>query len=525
MGPAGRRGKDGQKLRGKGGSKCTSLSAATNKTHAGKKGGREDKVSTGGRKDPVPSIGNHGQSLSLKILLIPTPLQQLVLNVFRSALLSSGEDASEEPSATFLPLSHRIQTLKAHLYSRDFVSAFADADEELLSAYALRWSAGRALAYAGIFSGVWEMLSRFEENGKAEGPGDSERVGKRVVCFGGGAGAEIVALAAVWRAMRDERKSLKISGGLCGRGNNSLDLLSLGSGISRISLRDSEDVGGPWYSEKTDNVSPLSPSLPDLHVTAVDIADWSSVIEKLSRAINSTSVPSVKECHSPLFPQIEDGFGCEFSVSFKKADVLGLADEELRSLLCPASVPSLLCTVSASPEIDGTAKREGVILVTLMFTLNELISTSISKTTTFLLRMTDLLQPGTVLLVVDSPGSYSSVALGGSGANSSPPTPSSTSPLVPGLDGPDRTMPPPAAPVRQPIPAARVQPALRRKYPMRFLLDHTLLSVVAGKWERIFSEESRWFRRGAERLTYEIGEGIRLEDMRFQVHVYRRLAC
>src|SRR5204862_3350255 len=117
-----------------------------------------------------------------------------------------------------------------------------------------------------------------------------------------------------------------------------------------------------------------------------------SVIEKLSKAINSTSVPSLKECPAPLFPQIEDGddFGCEFSVSFKKADVLGLTDEELQSLLCPASVPDLLHT---SPETDGTAKREEVILVTLMFTLNELFSASIPKTTAFLLRMTDLLQP------------------------------------------------------------------------------------------------------------------------------------
>lgn len=65
---------------------------------------------------------------------------------------------------------------------------------------------------------------------------------------------------------------------------------------------------------------------------------------------------------------------------------------------------------------------------------------------------------------------------------------------------------------------------------MKFLLDHTLLTVAEGMWEKLVSQDSRWFRRDANsKLHYNVdlegGQGfIKLEDMRFQIHVYRRLA-
>jgi 25S rRNA (uracil2843-N3)-methyltransferase len=284
---------------------------------------------------------------------------------------------------------------------------------------------------------------------------------------------------------------------------------------------------GDLESGKTNIFPPSRCPLPDLSITAVDIADWSSVVQKLSNAIKSTSVASSKACPAPLFPPTEGNgdLECEFKIIFKKADILGLTDEELRSLLYPASPPKSRHAASTGAEIEGTAKREETMLVTLMFTLNELFATSIPKTVAFLLRMTDLLQPGTVLLVVDSPGSYSTITLGGKNTTfPQPKSPPMSPPPVPGLDSVGNTMPSSVTPVSQPLRPAEVEPASQRKYPMRFLLDHTLLSVAAGQWERILSEDSRWFRRDSERLRYEIGEGIRLEDMRFQVHVYRRLA-
>jgi len=64
-----------------------------------------------------------------------------------------------------------------------------------------------------------------------------------------------------------------------------------------------------------------------------------------------------------------------------------------------------------------------------------------------------------------------------------------------------------------------------KKYPMKWLLDHTLLEKEnkddkdsLAKWEKIVSEDSRWFRL-ANSLQYPIP----LENMRYQIHLYRRL--
>ncbi|KAJ5620730.1 hypothetical protein N7510_004714 [Penicillium lagena] len=390
---------------------------------------------------------------------IPLSLQQLLLDVFKTALLPSNPAHSESPGSTEpsplhshpqplpadsthqnnTPLDTKslIQTIKSHLYQRDFDSAFTDADEDLLRAYALRWSAARALGYAGLFRGILRLM-RDQKDDNASGKGLGTAPSTRVVCVGGGAGAEIVALAAAWRDL----------GGDGGEG--------LGEGVAGLSLTEKNKENG----EESGTGREEAPG-PRLAVTAVDIADWTAVVERLSDTITSTDVPTPSTSkHQP--PLVREK--STFSVSFQRADVLTLPESELNDILVNTS------TTSSS------------LLVTLMFTLNELFSTSMPKSTTLLLRMTESLPAGTVLLVVDSPGSYSTVKLKGKDGNMQ-----------------------------------------ERKYPMKFLLDHTLLTVAEGKWERVFSQDSRWWRRDAPRLRYEVGEGAGLEDMRFQVHVYRRV--
>lgn len=346
---------------------------------------------------------------------IPLTLQQLLLNVFQSALVPNTPASHDQQGASQrevnknegeLNLKPLIQTIKSHLYNRDFDSAFTDANEELLRAYALRWSASRTLGYAGVFKAVLGILAEDKERRGVDG---------QIVCIGGGAGAEIVALAGVWRDIVAAPTDMDTDGA-------------------------EEDGEGREM---------------ELKVTAVDIADWSGVVGRLDVAIRSSKVSGSKRHPAPLLP---DGSGDKFDVAFQKADVLSLPEEELKSLY-----------------------GRGTVMLTLMFTLNELFSTSIAKATAFLLRTTDVVEPGTLFLVVDSPGSYSSLSLGKS------------------------------------------EEKTERKYPMKFLLDHTLLSVAEGKWEKVLSQDSRWWRRDAARLQYDVGEGAGLEDMRFQVHLYRRL--
>lgn len=392
---------------------------------------------------PGPIHSHDDENPPINLSPLPLPLQQLLLNTFKASLLpksistTTTTEPDNENENEELNLKPLIQTIKTHLYNRDFASAFTDANEDVLRAYALRWSAGRALGYLGLLRGVLGLIPQRTGRGRGKGRG-------RVVCIGGGGGAEIGALGAVWRDVWERYHSRTTAG----------DAATSDSGV--------------------DSSSPPGMDMDILHtglsITAVDIADWSSVISRLDSGLRSAAVqPGSGTCRAPL---VGSRAGGGFEVGFRRADVLGLLDEELDGLF--KDLPAESESESESPSASET------ILVTLMFTLNELFSTSMAKTTSFLLRMTDSLQAGTVLLVVDSPGSYSTLKLGKGGQE-------------------------------------------ERRYPMKFLLDHTLLSVATGKWERVFSQDSRWWRRDAVKLRYDVGEGAGLEDMRYQIHVYRRI--
>lgn len=322
--------------------------------------------------------------------VLPLELQQTILNVFANALqLAEGVD-----------LSSTVQIVKGHLFRRDFLGAFGNPDN--LSAYALRWSAGRALAYAQLLASpdlehCW-VPQQYRVPPQNLNP---EPQFRRVVCIGGGAGAELVALAALIRK--------------------------------------------------------LSVPHPRLYVHAVDIADWwAPVLHKLQIAIEEPPPlpPYANEAAEVAnIPLVEAN---RLDVHFDKQDVLEYSADQLRS----------------------TLTGNNVTLVTIMFTLNELFTSSIAKTTALLLGLTDAMEQGSWLLVVDSPGSYSEVALG------------------------------------QGAP---------KKYPMQWLLDHTLLQVAGNitdgtsKWRKCLTDESRWFRIDST-LEYP----VELEDMRYQIHLFQR---
>ncbi|KAI4218807.1 MAG: hypothetical protein L6R36_008737, partial [Xanthoria steineri] len=235
-------------------------------------------------------------------------------------------------------LTPSIQTLKHHLYSRDFSAAFGD--PEALEAYAVRWSAGRAVAYGDVFRGLRGYLLGMGEDGYGDGDGDRGKGGRRkVVCFGGGAGAEVVGLG-------------------------------LGFGFGGREEEGEEE----W------------------DIVVVDMAPWGSVLRKLETAMKASSsspVTSVSDAsdstgtaNRPLLDPAK-----KIKVIFQQRDILDLSGSDLRDLC-----------------------RE-TKMVTLMFTLNELYGISIAKTTGMLLGLTGGVERGCLLVVVDSPGSYSTLAL------------------------------------------------------------------------------------------------------------------
>lgn len=357
-----------------------------------------------------------------------------------------------------------IKEVKQNLYHRDFCNAFGKQD--YLEAYAIRWSATRALAYLDIFQKLPQLSStnliepspglkshtleiareRCEEAKCSAPPGpappttetNASRRGKlkpcesenshvvtQVVCLGGGAGAEILALAGHLRCV------------------NSFICADIQTGSRKPAK---------------------------LQVTAIDIANWSSVVDRLHLA--TTADPSLSK-HTSLVTEAVDMPWVDpdlYEVRFLKQDVLQIEE---------------------SAEMQAILRRAR--LVTIMFTLNELYSVSMSATTKLLLSMTSILEPGSLLLVADSPGSYSTVSIGSKDFSSS------------------RNDPPSSQ--------------HKKKYPMQWLLDHTLLNAArierienAHQWEKLYSSDSTWFRH-TPGLTYPIA----LEDMRYQVHLYRRL--
>ncbi|KAK5087645.1 hypothetical protein LTR70_002962 [Exophiala xenobiotica] len=339
---------------------------------------------------------------------LPLELQQAILNVFITAF----------------PISHNAerltqvtQEIKGYLFKRDFASAFGQ--PAYLQAYALRWSAARALGYshilthpdrASILTTTFatsvkreddhvELQARDLSDPIASTPPRrvSTKIGPRkVVCLGGGAGAEIVAFATAHRQL--DPKSL-------------------------------------------------------LEIIAVDNADWSDSVAKIWPALSTApalsahaSVAAKEKIENR--PLLEDS--SMVTVSFNHQDVLTWNLESMKQKMQDAS----LCTI--------------------MFTLNELFTMPV----------------GSYLLVIDSPGSYSEIQLG-----------KTTS--VDGLAMTPTT-----------------------KYPMKWLLDHTLLEVARSgdkvTWKKMESEDSLWFRidqKERDRLRYP----VELENMRYQLHLYRKI--
>ena len=337
-----------------------------------------------------------GQSLPLEV-------QQIILNTFQSII----------PTTADKDLTALIQEVKGHLFNRDFETAFGDV--EYTQAYAVRWSAARALGYASILSDTGRnyLFTSSPDLGPVsiDVPVNQPEVNMKlnIICIGGGAGAEITALAATQRLMTAQRS---------------------------------------------------------IYVTAVDSGNWQQTLQQLRETFSrpghlpSYASQAVRD-RAENQPLVRHDSG--FEVKFLHKDALAWKGEEMQA------------TVNSST------------LVTIMFTLNELFSASLPKTTAFLLALTEHVARGCHLLVVDSPGSYSEIQIGKKSEG---------------------------------------ETADVKKYPMKWLLDHTLLDVAKqhGKavWEKVEGEDSLWFRidqKEKARLKYP----IELENMRYQLHCYRKL--
>lgn len=241
-----------------------------------------------------------------------------------------------------------------------------------------------------------------------------------VVCIGGGAGAEIAAAAAAIRALRKEQIPA-----------TDKDIVTKEAEREESKADEEASASASSNGKAREQESPQSL----LRMSVIDIADWAPTLSALNTSIQRSFLRST-----------------EFLLaSFHQADILGVP---------PSMLPSLI--------------PRSTRLITMMFVTNELYTQSRGTTTKLLLSLAALVDPGCLLLILESAGSYSTVKIG------------------------DRT------------------------FPMGFLLDRTLLGEdngeeMSGDWEKLRGEESCWFR---------LQEGLRyplvVENMRYFVRVFRK---
>jgi 25S rRNA (uracil2843-N3)-methyltransferase len=156
-------------------------------------------------------------------------------------------------------LHQLLQIVKGHLYNRDYAAAFGS--PENLDAYVVRWSPNRALAYRSVFLSLCEELTEVFDISAT--PGRKTEV----VCMGGGAGAELVGVAAALKTLLKKPKAKPAEG---------------------------------EEEEKKE------PPVGKLHVTALDMASWDSSFSQLTEEIAASYIPeSRKDVFSADFIQTD----------------------------------------------------------------------------------------------------------------------------------------------------------------------------------------------------------------------------
>lgn len=288
--------------------------------------------------------------------------------------------------------------------------------EENLQAYAARWSPTRALCYASIFESIAHHMDAASSSSSSSTPSSDDNDSSNPE-----------EAEAPHSESRDATPTKMLCIGGCA----------------------AEQVAFASYIHQQETSSGT--------LSLLDAGPWNPVTQLLQKQI--TSPPTLSKyasaaARAAVSPLLEQG---QLETTFRQADVLSLEESTLQ-------------------DIIGTES----LTVTMLFTLNELYTNGgIGKTTQFLKLLGRVLPHGSLLLVVDSPGSYSEAAVGKE----------------------------------------------KKRYPMQWLLDHTLLDPRPAatqsrgdyEWEKLESHDSVWFRL-PEGLHYP----IQLENMRYQMHLYQK---
>lgn len=335
-------------------------------------------------------------------------------------------------SEDFETLKPMLRAINTALLQEDLQTAFGT--REYREGYALRWSPSRSLAYANVLAWICDQrreddwVKRLLDYLMSAQTDHEPQKAATAVCFGGNA-AEVMAFAALLRHLR------------------------------------SDAAGKPESEQCSDQTEQRKEPLLKIHI--VDIADWSSVVSALETGL--TTPPPLSKYASATARASNAALlsSHALDVTFTCVNILDFTTDDLRSMIGPEPT-----------------------LISFLLTLNDLYSTSVSKTTALLRKLETALPRGSLLLVLDSPGaSYEVVVAGRREANQS--------------DG------------------------RRQSFQMSWLLDRALMqrspkdeegTETPPLWEKLVDEGTKHHML-EDKLRYPVS----LENIKFQVHVFRRL--
>ncbi|GAA5992855.1 hypothetical protein JCM5350_002167 [Sporobolomyces pararoseus] len=341
-------------------------------------------------------------------------------------------------SNQFTPTLQHVKTL---LYNKEYLTAFGTEGEEgenWREVYFARWTPARAVLYERAFRELKvDQLLGWEED-------EEEKERKRVAAERKKRGTNKAS------EEEEEEEDNKVEDQER-TAENEVIMIGSGAGAEVLAL------GCLLGNAKTQE----GKQKPRIKVKAIDQGNWAELIRKMDEGMEAE------------WPTLGTSHGME--LEFVQGDLLSSYN---------VAPPSETSSVSSLPPLNLDLSSPRLKLVTILFTITELLLQSRLSTLRFLSTLTASAPKGLHLLIIES-ASLALIPIGTSG----------------------------------------------RTYPLGQLLDHALCGGGGGQWEIVKSEEAKWFRmpEGAEEVynrdIEESGKGIKvkLENSRVVLRLYRKL--
>lgn len=341
-----------------------------------------------------------------------------------------------------------IQKIKGLLYDKKWLEVFCG-PEGLLESYAGRWVPSRAACFRELMGqlvgevfdgeeGVEKDLNKLSL-GDDESDEDQEETEEK------GQAEDVKGQE------ESEQVDKDASGDVSPTQKPTHHILSLGGGAGSEFLAISALIRSTLLSRPRTH--------PSWTWTGIDIGNWHNVLKKLENTIRMD------------WEITEDMLEMEYVKGDLMASVEPIARKEGEK---KDGDGEIMEGIDMSPiDLKGFLTRKSPSLITLFFTLAELLTQSRPSTLSLLATLTAQCKPGTLFLIADSASDISEFSIGSEG----------------------------------------------RKWPAWMVVDAVLTGKERG-WEKVRGEESRWFR-------FEEGVGAgwpcKLENTRYWYRLYRRV--